>query len=301
MQFMLKPKGGYTDYAGSSTSANKQSDSKNETTYVEEYSPRNKIQFEDSDKLAHLAPSFKERTLQARRSIHTTSFKVQKVETEDKSADQFVASSSPYMRNSYDHDSDTTPERQRQASPLSEPISPSAHSSSSSSSKTTSTLKLGHKLSETVKGKLSLGARISQKGGRANIFKQIFGISQGEELLKASQCYLSTTAGPIPGLLFISTQKLALCSETPITLPSPSAPYAAAIAGQLQLLRTHYKVQIPIRKIKTANQSEDVNKPQHKYIFTHDDFDFWFMGFLRYDEAFRNLHKALSIANHNHN
>ncbi|CAN6577702.1 unnamed protein product [Malus baccata var. baccata] len=302
MQFMLKLLGfDFKGGAGSSTSANKQSDGKNETTYVEEYSPRNKIQFKDSDKLAHLAPSFKERTLQARRSIHTTSFEVQKVETEDKSADQFVATSSPYMRNSYDHDSDTTPERQRQASPLSEPISPSAHSSSSSSSKTTSTLKLGHKLSETVKGKLSLGARIIQKGGRANIFKQIFGISQGEELLKTSQCYLSTTAGPIPGLLFISTQKLAFCSERPITLPSPSAPYAAAIAGQLQLLRTHYKVQIPIRKIKTANQSEDVNKPQHKYIFTHDDFDFWFMGFLRYEKAFRNLHKALSIANHNHN
>lgn len=253
----------------------------------------------------------------------------------EKFADQFVASSSPYMMHSYDYDSDTTPERQsqsqRQASSLSEPISlchsPSSSAHSSSSFKTTSTygddsrkglnkklgkksssfayrirdhVKLGHKLSETVKGKLSLGARIIQEGGRANIFKQIFGVSQGEELLKASQCYLSTTAGPIPGLLFISTQKLAFCSERPITLPSPPASGPAA-AGQLQLLRTHYKVRIPIRKIKTVNQSENVNKPQQKYIeiVTHDDFDFWFMGFLRYEKAFRNLHKALSIANHN--
>ena len=93
-------------------------------------------------------------------------------------------------------------------------------------------VKLGSKLSETVKGKLSLGAKVIKEGGRGNIFKQIFGVNEGEELLKASQCYLSTTGGPIAGLLFISTQKIAFCSERAITIPSSTG----------HLIRTPYKV-----------------------------------------------------------
>ena len=61
-------------------------------------------------------------------------------------------------------------------------------------------MRLGAKLSETVKGKLRLGAKTTQHAGTENVFKQEFGVGEGEELLKASQCYLSTTAGPIAGL-----------------------------------------------------------------------------------------------------
>ena len=91
-------------------------------------------------------------------------------------------------------------------------------------------VKLGPKLSETLKGKLSLGARIIQEGGRGNIFKHIFGMPEEEKLLKASQCYLYTTAGPIAGILFVSTKKVAFCSERPTTFSSAagellSAPY----------------------------------------------------------------------------
>lgn len=88
-------------------------------------------------------------------------------------------------------------------------------------------MRLGHKLSETVKGKLSIGAKIIKKGGRENIFREIFGVSDGEKLLKASQCYLSTTAGPIAGILFVSTQKIAFCSERSIAVIG--APYKARI------------------------------------------------------------------------
>lgn len=56
---------------------------------------------------------------------------------------------------------------------------------------------------------------------------------------------------------------------------------------------------IPIQKIKSINESENVNKPEQKYveIVTVDDFEFWFMGFLRYEKAYRNLQKAISMAN----
>ncbi|PSR88323.1 GEM-like protein [Actinidia chinensis var. chinensis] len=95
-------------------------------------------------------------------------------------------------------------------------------------------VRLGPKISETVKGKLSLWAKIVKAGGVEKIFKRNFSVREGDKLLKASQCYLSTTAGPIAGLLFISTDKLAFCSERSIKLSSPNG----------EFIRIHYKMNI---------------------------------------------------------
>lgn len=147
-------------------------------------------------------------------------------------------------------------------------------------------VKFGRKLSETVKRKLSLGAKVLQVGGVDKVFKQMFHVKEREKLLDASQCYLSTTAGPIAGLLFTSTEKVAFCSEKAIKFSSPDG----------KLFRAHYKVVIPLRKIKRASQSENVKRPSEKYIevVTRDYFDFWFMGFLNYDRAFKHLQQGLS-------
>ncbi|PSR90956.1 GEM-like protein [Actinidia chinensis var. chinensis] len=149
-------------------------------------------------------------------------------------------------------------------------------------------VRLGSKISETVKGKLSLGAKILKAGGVEKIFNQNFSVREGEKLLKASQCYLSTTAGPIAGLLFISTDKLAFCSERSIKFPSPSG----------EFIRFRYKVQIPVGKILRANESQNVKRPWHKYIeiVTVDNFDFWLMGFLNYRKTFKCLQQAISQA-----
>jgi len=93
-------------------------------------------------------------------------------------------------------------------------------------------VKLGPKISDTVKGKLSLGARILQVGGVEKVFMQLFSVKNGEKLLKASQCYISTTSGPLAGLLFISTHKVSFCSERSIK----------AYSSNGHLIRIHYKV-----------------------------------------------------------
>ena len=93
-------------------------------------------------------------------------------------------------------------------------------------------VRLGSNISEIVKGKLSLGARILQVGGLRKIYKQLFSDGDSEKLLKAAQCYLSTTAGPIAGLLFISTDKIAFCSDRSIKVSSSAG----------ELIRFHYKV-----------------------------------------------------------
>ncbi|KAK9115508.1 hypothetical protein Sjap_014455 [Stephania japonica] len=146
--------------------------------------------------------------------------------------------------------------------------------------------KLGPKISETLKRKLTFGARVVRGGGMKRIFKKLFNVGKEEKLLKVYQCYLSTTAGPIAGLLFVSTEKVTFCSERSLRLTSPTG----------EIVRAHYKVLIPIRKIKRANQSENARNPREKYIeiVTVDNFDFWFMGFVNYQKALNCLQQTVS-------
>ncbi|KAK2997122.1 hypothetical protein RJ639_009225 [Escallonia herrerae] len=149
-------------------------------------------------------------------------------------------------------------------------------------------VRIGPKLSGIAKGKLRLGARILQAGGLEKVFKQNFSVRQGEKLMKVSQCYLSTTAGPIAGLLFISTDKVAFCSDRSIKLSSPTA----------ELVKVQYKVLIPLEKIKRSSESENLKNPSRKYIqiVTADNFEFWLMGFLNFPKTFRYLQQAVSRA-----
>ncbi|XP_019441673.1 PREDICTED: GEM-like protein 4 [Lupinus angustifolius] len=148
--------------------------------------------------------------------------------------------------------------------------------------------RLAPKISETVKGKLSLGAQILKAGGLERVFKQFFSIEEGESLLKVSQCYLSTTSGPLAGFLFISTHKVAFCSERSIKV----------FNGKGQMCRIRYKVIIPLQKVKCVNQSENVYKPKQKYlqIVTADNFDFWLMCVSKYQKTLKYLEQAISQA-----
>ncbi|KAJ1400159.1 PH-like domain superfamily [Sesbania bispinosa] len=149
-------------------------------------------------------------------------------------------------------------------------------------------VKLGTNISETIKRKLSLGARILQVGGVEKVFKQYFSVKEGEKLLKASQCYLSTTSGPLAGFLFISNDKVAFCSERSMKVFNQRG----------QMCRIRYKVVIPLKKIKCVNQSQNIEKPTQKYIeiVTVDNFDFWFMGVLKYQKTLKYLEHAVSQA-----
>uniref|UniRef100_A0A0E0K2S8 GRAM domain-containing protein n=1 Tax=Oryza punctata TaxID=4537 RepID=A0A0E0K2S8_ORYPU len=147
---------------------------------------------------------------------------------------------------------------------------------------------LGHKLSETVKGKLTLGARILQAGGVEKVFRQWFSVDKNEKLLRASQCYLSTTAGPIAGMLFVSTERVAFRSDRSLAVSAPSG----------EKVRVPYKVTIPLRKVKAARPSENKHKPEQKYIevITNDGFEFWFIGFVSYHRSLHHLEQAVAQA-----
>ncbi|KOM36490.1 hypothetical protein LR48_Vigan02g264000 [Vigna angularis] len=64
------------------------------------------------------------------------------------------------------------------------------------------------------------------------------------------------------------------------------------------MLRIRYKVVIPLKKIKSMNQTENMQKPRQKYIeiVTEDNFEFWLMGVLKYHKTFQYLQEAVSQA-----
>lgn len=147
-------------------------------------------------------------------------------------------------------------------------------------------LALGPKLSETVKGKLSLGVKVLQAGSMDKVFRQYFRVEKEEKLLKAFHCFLSTTAGAIAGMLFISTEKIAFHSDRPLDLKSPKG----------RITRVPYKVMIPAKRIKSAAVRENLYNPDEKYIdvVTVDGFDFWFMGFISYTKSLKYLQRVIS-------
>ncbi|XP_039134645.1 GEM-like protein 7 [Dioscorea cayenensis subsp. rotundata] len=149
----------------------------------------------------------------------------------------------------------------------------------------------GPKIVDTVKGKLSLSKRVLQVGGVEKVFKQSFSVGKREKLVKALQCNISTTAGPISGMLFISTEKIAFHSDKPINITSPKGNQA----------KVPYKVVIPLNRIKRVHPSRDKNKPDQKYVHlvTVDDFEFWFMGFVSYQKSLKHLQVQQANCNSN--
>ncbi|KEH44427.1 GRAM domain protein/ABA-responsive-like protein [Medicago truncatula] len=165
-----------------------------------------------------------------------------------------------------------------------------ARKADSLSQKVQEHVRLRANISETIKRKLSLGAQILQVGGVEKVFMRYFSVSEDESLLKISQCYLSTTSGPLAGLLFISNEKVAFCSDRSIKVFNQK--------GQMRRIR--YKVAIPLKKVKCVRQSQNVEKPTQKYIniVTVDNFDFWLMGVLKYQKTFKYLEQAISQVHH---
>ncbi|CAH1443917.1 unnamed protein product [Lactuca virosa] len=110
-------------------------------------------------------------------------------------------------------------------------------------------------------------------------------IAQGtKRLLKSYACYLSTSAGPVIGVLYLSTAKFAFCSDNPL-------PYKVGEEKKW----SYYKVVIPLLQLKTVRPSRSKTNAAEKYIqvISIDNHEFWFMGFVNYDSAVKHLEGAL--------
>ncbi|XP_038682315.1 GEM-like protein 1 isoform X1 [Tripterygium wilfordii] len=146
-------------------------------------------------------------------------------------------------------------------------------------------LKTSPSVSDAAMARLAQETKVLTEGGHDKLFQQTFEILPGEKLLKTFACYLSTATGPVIGTLYLSTKRIAFCSDNPL--------YQYLPTGQPQW--TYYKVVVPLDQLGSVNPSSDRLNHSAKYINieTRDGHEFWFMGFISYDKALKHLTEAL--------
>ncbi|KAK7825545.1 gem-like protein 5 [Quercus suber] len=149
-----------------------------------------------------------------------------------------------------------------------------------------SNIKTNSSVHEAAWGKMNLTAKAITGGGFEAFYKQIFTTYPNEKLKKSFASYLSTSTGPVAGTLYLSNIHVAFCSDRPLSFTAPSG----------QETWSYYKVIVPLGKIGTINPVTMKDNPSEKYIqiVTVDGHDFWFMGFVNYDKASKNLSEGIS-------
>lgn len=160
-----------------------------------------------------------------------------------------------------------------------------AKKAESLSSEVWTNLKTGNNIPDVAWGKLTLGAKALTEGGFEALFRQTFSVSPDEKLQKAYACYLSTSTGPVAGTLYISTVQIAFCSDRPLSFTAPSG----------EASWSYYRVAIPLLNLTAVNPSTNKDNPAEKYIqiVTVDRHEFWFMGFINYENALKNLQQFI--------
>ncbi|KAE8655877.1 putative GEM-like protein 3 [Hibiscus syriacus] len=108
-------------------------------------------------------------------------------------------------------------------------------------------------------GRIAQGTKVLAEGGYEKIFRQTFETVPEEQLQNSFACYLSTSAGPVMGVLYVSTAKLAYCSDSPLSYQNSS-----------KTEWSYYKVVIPLHQLKSINPSTSRVNPSEKcgYMLT---------------------------------
>ncbi|GAB4844931.1 Cleavage polyadenylation factor subunit fip1 [Ancistrocladus abbreviatus] len=145
-------------------------------------------------------------------------------------------------------------------------------------------LKTSPNMADAAVARIAQGTKVLAEGGYEKLFRQTFETVPDEQLQKTYACYLSTSAGPVMGTLYLSTLKLAFCSDN-----------ALSYKVEDKTEWSYYKVVIPLHQIKAVNPSTSKVNPAEKYvqIISVDNHEFWFMGFVNYDSAVKNLQGVL--------
>lgn len=77
-------------------------------------------------------------------------------------------------------------------------------------------MKTSPSFADAAIGRIAQGTKVLAEGGYQKIFRHTFETEPDEKLVGPFVCYLSTSAGPVMGVLYVSTEKLAFCSDSPI-------------------------------------------------------------------------------------
>ncbi|ONK62981.1 uncharacterized protein A4U43_C07F10160 [Asparagus officinalis] len=146
-------------------------------------------------------------------------------------------------------------------------------------------LKTSPNVCDAAMARIAHETKAFAEGGNDKIFQQTFGVLPAEQLRKTFACYISTSSGPVIGTLYVSTRRLAFCSDNHVCHYSAN--------GQPEWV--YYKVVVQLDQLRAVNPSANIRNPTDRYIqiITADGHEFWFMGFVSYDKAFKSLTETL--------
>lgn len=149
-------------------------------------------------------------------------------------------------------------------------------------------LKTAPSVTDAAMGRIAQSTKVLAEGGYDKIFEQTFETAPDEQLQKSYACYLSTSAGPVMGILYLSTVKLAFSSDSPLAYKEGD-----------KTEWSYYKVVIPLHQLKAVNTSASKTNAAEKYIqiVSVDNHEFWYMGFVNYNDAVKSLQEALQSRN----
>uniref|UniRef100_A0A165XRQ7 GRAM domain-containing protein n=1 Tax=Daucus carota subsp. sativus TaxID=79200 RepID=A0A165XRQ7_DAUCS len=147
-------------------------------------------------------------------------------------------------------------------------------------------LKTAPSLTDAALARIAQGTKVLAEGGYENIFRQTFETAPDEYYQNSFACYLSTSAGPIMGVLYVTSAKLAFCSDNPLSYKADN-----------KTEWSYYKVVVPLHQLKAVNTSSCRTNTAEKYvqIISVDNHEFWYMGFLNYETAVKSLQNALEF------
>ncbi|ESW21377.1 hypothetical protein PHAVU_005G065600 [Phaseolus vulgaris] len=148
-------------------------------------------------------------------------------------------------------------------------------------------LKVSSRPADAAIAKLIQGTKVIASGGPEKLFQQTFGVFPGEKLLQPYACYLSTDSRPVIGTLYISTKRLAFCSDHPL------CHHPFSLQQQHQCI--YYKVIVNLDQLSKVSPLTYGLNPSEKRmkVITTDGYEFNFMGFLSYDKALKTVNEAL--------
>lgn len=103
-------------------------------------------------------------------------------------------------------------------------------------------VKTGRSVPEAAWGKVTLTAKAISEGGFESLFKQTFETLPNEKLKKTFACYLFASTGPVAGTLYLSTARLAFCSDRPLSFIAPSGQEAWSYYKVSSLNLAYYEI-----------------------------------------------------------
>lgn len=123
-------------------------------------------------------------------------------------------------------------------------------------------MKTSPSFAEAAMGRIAQGTKVLAEGGYEKIFLSTFETVPDERFQNSFACYLSTSAGPVMGVLYVSSAKIAYSSDNPISYKSEN-----------QTEWSYYKVHIHYCNIENEKHWHDL-----KYYFPRQKFSLVYLN-----------------------